>query len=121
MSTRTDGHRPGVIVPSHYRFLDVLDLHDTSSSRTRAAFQRASIGDRPDLSHCSICGSHLRYAVVWAYHPHGIRTGIITTGTNCASLLDPSLSGMVASIVSELRQRGAQGPLRGCAGRLSVS
>jgi hypothetical protein len=126
---RVDEHRVGVLVPEHYVFLDVLDLYagggkdDVAALVTRASVPRAwvsfadrqkakaaqyarrVVGDRPSLSQCSICGAHIRYAVVWSWRPDGAgEVGIITTGVDCAASMGAAKLSEVAARAGALRE-----------------
>lgn len=126
---RADEHRVGVLVPEHYKFLDVLDLYageakdDVVSLVTRAQvpgewvsfadrqrvkaarFRRRAVGDRPSLSQCSICGAHIRYAVVWSWRPDGAgEVGIITTGVDCAASMGSAQLSEVSAVAGALRE-----------------
>jgi hypothetical protein len=129
-SVRTDEHREGVLVPANYRFCEVLDLYAggpkddvialakqaavpprwlrfVERQRARVAgYQARSVGERSRLSQCNICGAHIRYAVVWAYHPEpgGHFAGYITTGTDCASSVNAALESEIASQAGALRE-----------------
>lgn len=119
---RSDPHSPSQFVPGHYRYVTVLDLyaggskddvaalavdttvpwawrnHVQETTRKIEAFKVRTIGDRPALSQCSICGHHIRYAVVWEYAPEGTVLGLVTSGLDCAENVD-------AANVSELRDK----------------
>jgi hypothetical protein len=121
-TTRTDEHSPKRFVPAHYRLLDVIDLragtdrddvralaehtsaphawqeHATRSIHDRANYQELAIGERSSLAQCSICGHHIRYAVVWSYEPEGVSLGIITSGLDCAESVE-------ATNLTELREK----------------
>lgn len=119
---RTDCHSPSQFVPEHYRYLDVLDLyagtekddvsrlavhtnipgswtaHVDETARKVASFREQAIGDRPAMNQCSICGHHIRYAVIWSFEPDGERVGLITSGLDCAENVD-------AANLSDLRDK----------------
>jgi hypothetical protein len=127
-ATRTDVHREGVLVPSNYKFVDVLDLYagtnkdDVASKVTNASvpsawtafvskmaaktnrYRKHAIGDRPSLAQCSICGAHIRYAVVWAYYLDGAFQGFITTGLDCAASMGSAQISDVAEEAGALKE-----------------
>jgi hypothetical protein len=125
---RSDVHREGSLVPAHYRFEDILDLYAGTNkddvvakvsaasvpsrwaafvARMRAKvrqYRRNTIGDRPSLAQCSICGAHIRYAVVWSYQPEGKFEGYITTGTDCAESMGSAQASEIAEKAGALRE-----------------
>lgn len=127
---RVDEHRVGVLVPEHYKFLDVIDLYAGAEKDDVAAlvsqsqvparwvgfaqrqlykvrkYQRHAIGDRPALSQCNICGAHIRYAVVWSYRPvtSDIEHGIITTGVDCAESMGSAQISEIAAQAGALKE-----------------
>lgn len=127
-ATRTDVHREGVLVPSHYKFVDVLDLYagtnkdDVVAKVTNASvptqwtafitkmaakvnrYRKHAIGDRPSLAQCSICGAHIRYAVVWSYFPDAQFRGFITTGLDCAESMGSAQISDVAEKAGALKE-----------------
>lgn len=130
-SVRTDEHREGVLVPAHYKFVDVLDLYagtskdDVTSIVSTAKvplrwamhaqrqrekvrrYQSQAVGERCSLGQCNICGAHIRYAVVWAYSPVGDfqhSNGYITTGTDCAASVNAALESEIARRAGALKE-----------------
>lgn len=128
MSSRSDVHRVGELVPANYKFVDILDLYAGTSKDDVAAlvsdsvvprrwtafverqqgkikvYWRDAVGDRPSLSQCSICGAHIRYAVVWSYCPDGKFEGCITTGTDCAESMGSAQISEVAEKAGALKE-----------------
>jgi hypothetical protein len=127
-AARTDVHREGVLVPAHYKFVDVLDLYagtnkdDVVAKVTNASvpsawtafvakmqtkvnrYRKHAIGDRPSLAQCNICGAHIRYAVVWSYFPEGVFQGFITTGLDCAESMGSAQISDVAEKAGALKE-----------------
>lgn len=125
---RRDEHSPTNFVPENYRYVNVLDLYagtekdDVSAlavntnaptvwtrhvEQTREAamsFENNLIGEHPRLSQCSICGHHIRYAVVWAYEPEGEFHGFITSGLDCAENVDAARASELRDKVGALRE-----------------
>lgn len=109
---RQDPHCPTNFVPEHYSFLEVIDLYAgtdrddvralavhtsaphaweraaTAAIHARANYQALAIGERPSLAQCSICGHHIRYAVVAEYRPEDSSEGIVTFGVDCAEKVE---------------------------------
>src|SRR6185369_5492411 len=89
-TTRTDVHRPGAIVPAHYR--QVLSYHLATQIdgwplppwnvdrvlELKATVKFASTGG---LGKCSVCGANFIYGDVWVHEPTGEH---IHLGHDCA-------------------------------------
>lgn len=125
---RTDVHRVGSLVPAHYSFVEVLDLYAGSAKddvvtlvsvarvphgwtsfaqdqqRRIRGYGHRVIGDRPNLSQCSICGAHIRYAVVWEYRPSDRCVGVITTGLDCAASMGSAQLSEINDQVGALKE-----------------
>lgn len=116
-----------MFVPAHYAFVDALDLDeggsdmealaaalsDQASAEYRAyreaqrakrrSYRDGQVGEHPTLGQCSVCGAHLRYAVVWAYQPGGEFQGYVTSGEDCAGNIDAAQASAIVDTVGALR------------------
>lgn len=94
MSTRTDTHRPSVIVPADYRFVALgyqgpfmWDLH-YEGRRILEAHMKRTGGNWSQHEHggnCHICGAHCLYTAIFHHVPSNV---YIRTGMDCAEKME---------------------------------
>lgn len=90
MSTRTDCHRPGAIVPADYEYLTSYALPDNEGFGAYNLERARALGAAAPrmfghTGKCGVCGASYRYGDVWRHVPTG---EAVHLGHDCADKYD---------------------------------
>jgi hypothetical protein len=111
-STRTDAHRPSQFIAGEYEEIDCFDLDFGTNDEEYRRWQMdrlRELGERHvgvhGLHRCDVCGTHLRYMVVWEW----VKGGVIYSGEECASTIaSAAATARVTGKIARLRKAAAE-------------